>query len=395
MLLIINSLLDQDLYKLTMQQCVLFGGYGSVRYQDVDVEYQFINRGGTKFPPKFDELLSEHLLALASLRLHEREHRWLSNHCPYLKRAYLHFLRGYQLRVEQVAITQKGGDLTVRINGPWYETIYFEVMLMAMISELYFRSVGCRAEQVVQRAKEKADLIREHGLIVADFGTRRRFSAEVHDVVVRTLVEHAGSTFVGTSNVYLAMKYGIKPIGTHAHEFFMANAALFGYNMANEISLNAWVNEFQGNLGIALTDTFTSKVFFEQFDMKLAKLFDGVRHDSGDPIVFAQRAVEHYKKLGIDPLSKWIVFSDGLTIKRAIEIRDWCAGKIKCSFGIGTFLTNDCGNFSPLNMVIKLTSVLYNGRVVPAVKLSDVSGKHTGDPAAVQLCKAVLGETNA
>lgn len=383
---IITSILDTDVYKITMAQAVLFGKFAGHAYQDIDVEYAFINRGKTKFPPGFAEALNDQVLSLSDLRLTSREHRWLREKCPYLKRAYLDFLRGFRFDASQVHITQTSGNLNIKIVGPWYQTIYYEVPLLAIISELYFDMMGHRPQNVTEIIEAKAKKIHEAGIIVSDFGTRRRRSFAVQDEIVRVLSKQAGPTFVGTSNPFLAMKHDVKAMGTLAHEFFSAHAALFGYRLANRYALNAWAEEFEGDLGTALTDTFTSPVFFSQFDRRMSKLFDGIRQDSGDPIEFAQQAITHYQKYRIDPLSKTIIFSDSLTIDKAIEIAKWCNGKIRCAFGIGTHLTNDCG-CDPLNMVIKLVSC--NG--VPAVKLSDVDGKNTGDPEEIHNCKYTLG----
>lgn len=390
----INSILDQDIYKLTMQQSVLFGRFAGVSYQDIDVEYEFINRGGTAFPKRFarthwnaGKFLQNHVQDMANLRLTDREYRWLKNNVPFLKRAYLEFLRGFRFDPNQVKVSQDQTDnLYIRITGPWYSAILWEVPLMALISELYFKMENKDHQNNFQIIREKAHLIQQSGLMMADFGTRRRHSYEVQDNNIKVLKEEAGPTFVGTSNVHFAMKYGLKAIGTHAHEFFMAHAALFGYRLANRYALQAWADEYQGDLGIALTDTFTTDVFFDQFDCRMAKLFDGLRQDSGDPIEFAKKAIAHYQKLGIDPMSKTIIFSDGLTIPKAIEIMEWCSGKIKYSFGIGTNITNDCGH-KPLNMVIKMTKC----NDIPVVKLSDVAGKHTGAPEAIDNCKFVFG----
>lgn len=390
---IITSLLDNDLYKFTMQQAVLFGRSNGVSYQDVDVEYAFFNRGGTRFPKKFGELhyktgqyLQQQIQSMGDLRLTEREYHWLKENLPFLKRSYLDFLRGFRFDPTQVTVSQENGELKINIKGPWYSTILWEVPLMAIISELYFRMEGKVDEGVTLKTRQKAKVVRENALTLAEFGTRRRFSYKVQDEVVGIMAAEAGPTFVGTSNVHFAMKHGVKAIGTHAHEWFMVHAALFGYRLANRYALNAWANEFCGDLGIALTDTFTTKAFFEQFDMRMAKLFDGLRHDSGDPYEFGLDVINHYKSLNIDPMSKTIVFSDGLDIDAAIEIARWCMGKIKCSFGIGTFMTNDCGH-KPLNMVIKV--VRCNG--VATVKLSDVMGKNTGDADEIKVCQHIVG----
>ena len=230
-----------------------------------------------------------------------------------------------------------------------------------------------------------------HGMHYADFGTRRRFSYDVHDEVVRHMKGGIGNdNFVGTSNVHLAHKYNITPIGTHAHEWFMFHAAKYGYKMANHLSMENWTDVFRGDLGMALSDTFTTEVFFKSFDKKFAKLYDGVRQDSGDAIEFADKMLEHYKSLGIDPKSKAIVFSDGLNPETAIKIKDHCRGKIKCSFGIGTNFSNDVGA-KPLNMVIKIIEAKPEGEEWHnCIKLSDSKGKYTGDKKEIEIAKYSL-----
>jgi nicotinate phosphoribosyltransferase len=186
------------------------------------------------------------------------------------------------------------------------------------------------------------------------------------------------------------MIHRLKAIGTQAHELYMVIAALFGYRMANKITMEKWIEIFRGDLGIALSDTFTTDVFLQSFDKKFAKLFDGVRQDSGDPIEQAEKIVKHYDSLGIDPTTKTIVFSDSLNLDKVATIHEWCKGKIKDAYGIGTFLTNDVG-VKPLNFVIKLTAVQgCTGEWLPTVKLSDTPGKHTGPKDEVELCKNVL-----
>ena len=195
---------------------------------------------------------------------------------------------------------------------------------------------------------------------------------------------------MGTSNVHLARVHNTKPIGTHAHEWFMFHAAKYGFKMANTLALEHWIDIYRGDLGIALSDTFTTSEFYEIFDKKFAKLFDGVRHDSGDPVAFARKTIEHYERLGIDPLSKTIIFSDALNYEKVKTIAGYCRGKIGVSFGIGTNFTNDVG-LKPMNIVIKMVEALPESEPwTPVVKLSDEPAKYTGDAGAIQLVKAVL-----
>ncbi len=266
---------------------------------------------------------------------------------------------------------------------------------MAMISELYFEkendSFLSRREERKKINTTKAKIFLENGVPFADFGTQRRFSGKNQSEVLEDILAVGWNTCVGTSNVHFAEQYDIRPIGTHAHEWFMFHAATNGYRLANKTSLDTWTQVYHGDLGIALTDTYTTAIFLNAFDSVHARLFDGVRHDSGDPFTFANLIISHYEKLGIDPLSKTIVFSDSISTEKAVELNKYCSGKIKASFGIGTHLSNDVG-VTPLNMVIKMSHCCERKDAVwyPVVKLSDDEGKHTGNTSEIQLCKSVI-----
>lgn len=383
----IHSILDNDLYKFSMQNAVI------KHFPRAKVRFEFINRGGTKFPDGFAEALRREIKNLEYLELSPEEKSFLENKCPYLDPTYLDFLNGYSYNSGEVGVIQKGGEIMVSIEGYWYRTILWEVPLMAMISELYFKQTEQEADsekQIAERTRKKAAKFKMLGANVADFGTRRRYSYDNHRLVVKELKEYGGKSFTGTSNVHFAHQFNLTPIGTHAHEWFMFHAAKYGFKIANKIALENWVKTYRGDLGIALSDTYTTDVFFKSFDKKFAKLFDGVRHDSGNAIVFANKTIEHYKSLGINPLDKSIIFSDGLNPDKLEEIESHCRGKVKTAYGIGTNLTNDVG-LKPLNIVIKIVEALPEGQErIPTVKLSDEKGKHTGDSEAVELCKEVL-----
>ena len=361
-------------------------------YPNAVVRYDFFNRGKTEFPKDFDKLLKYEVQDMRNWPLLEqREKNWLKKNCPFLPDTYIDLLAGYHFDPNEVNISQDNGELKIYIVGPWYKTILWEVPLMALISELYFKEIGCVPNpDYINVAAKKGKELEEIGAYFADFGTRRRFSFVVHSHVVKKLKEF--KTFVGTSNVYLAMKNDIKPIGTEAHEFQQFHAAKYGYRIANSITLGKWIDVYHGDLGIALTDTFTTDDFFKSFDMMYAKLFDGLRHDSGDPVTFTKKAIKHYESLGIDPITKTIIFSDGLNVKEVKTIHEFCKGKIKDAYGIGTNLSNDVGA-EPLNIVIKMTAAKPEGKGkwIQTCKLSDIPGKHTGDPNAIKLCKEVLG----
>jgi nicotinate phosphoribosyltransferase len=384
--MIIKSILDTDLYKLTMQQAVI------ALFPNEIVRYELIIRVPRDFPPCFGEALKAEIDALGTLQIQPDEIDFLKKTCYFLKSPYIDFLRGYRFDPSEVHLTQNGQTLGLIVEGYWYKTILWEVPLMALISELFFRltnQVPLPETELASRIGRKVRRLETIGAHFSDFGTRRRFSFENHDQVVATCARLAPTVFVGTSNPYLAMKHQCKAMGTQAHEWYMSIAAFYGYTMANKIGMEKWVEVYQGDLGIALTDTYTSDIFFNDFDAKYAKLFDGIRQDSGDPITFAEKAIRHYERLRIDPASKTIVFSDSLDIDLVEKIHGFCKGKIKDSYGIGTHLTNDVG-VKPLNMVIKLTGIQVKGTWVSTVKLSDDKGKHTGAIEAVNLCKQLL-----
>jgi nicotinate phosphoribosyltransferase len=305
---------------------------------------------------------------------------------------YLDFLGGYRYDPAEVTIKQAGDKVDVFIEGYWYRTILWEVPILSLISENFYQLQELKREsdeEVMQKTKTKIEAYGNLGVTIAEFGTRRRHSFEVQNLVVKVLKER-GKTFVGTSNVHLARVHDTKPIGTHAHEWFMFHAAKYGFKMANTMALEHWIDIYRGDLGIALSDTFTTDEFYEVFDKKFAKLFDGVRHDSGDPILFAEKTIEHYKNLGIDPLTKTIIFSDGLNYEKVKTITNACRQRVGLSFGIGTNFTNDAGP-KPMNIVIKMTEALPQSEPwTPVVKLSDEPAKYTGDPETIALAKVVL-----
>lgn len=383
----LKSLLDNDFYKFTMQNAVI------KLFPNEKVKYQFINRGNHHFPHDFGTELRNAINAMAELKLTKAEKEFFRRACPYMDLPYLDFLAGYHYDPSEVEIIQIDNNLEVTVEGEWYRTILWEVPILALISELHYEMNHLQRNGnnfVIETTLNKAEQLNKLGVTFAEFGTRRRHSYKVQDLVVDALIQNKSSKFIGSSNVHFAMKYGVKPIGTHAHEWFMFHAAEYGFKMANALSLEHWVDVYRGDLGVALSDTYTTDVFFQQFDKKFAKLFDGVRHDSGDPIEFANKTIAHYQNNGINPLFKYIIFSDGLNLEKVEEITKACEGRIGISFGIGTNLTNDVG-LKPMNIVMKLIAAQsINGDWIPTVKLSDEQGKYTGDPKMIELAKQFL-----
>jgi len=381
---IITSLLDTDLYKFTMQQGVLELFPRSV------VTYRFKNRGDQRFNVEFLRQLQEQIRMMSQIQLSSEEYSWIKEKIPFFKPWYLEYLRNYRFDPSEIEVYLKDNDLAINISGTWASTILWEVPLMALISELYFKTIDKEWDgdmiKVYNTAIEKSAVMESAKATFADFGTRRRRSHKIQDQVIEGLKYH--DSFVGTSNVYFAMKHNLKPIGTMAHEWLMGMSVLEGLRNCNYYSLHNWVRVYNADLGIALTDTYGTPAFFKNFNLRLAKLYDGVRHDSGCAFIFTDAVVAHYKKLGIDPMSKIIVFSDGLNVHDAVQIKEYCKGRIRCSFGIGTHLTNDFEDSKALNMVIKLWSC----EGVPVVKLSDSPGKVMGDPDAVKVAQWTFDE---
>lgn len=385
--MIIQHFTDNDLYKISVMHAI------QRLYPWSYVKYEFINRGKTVFPDGFAERLREEVDSMAELKLTKEEKKFIEWRCYFFDPVFIDFLEGYRYDPTEVHISQDGGDLKVTIEGYWYRTVLWEVPLMALISELYFRMTGFTPDGMEEKTIAKAKALKNIEADYSEFGTRRRFSFDVQDKVVELLKANSGDYFKGTSNMYLAMKHNTIPIGTMPHEWFMYHGALFGYRSANMMALDAWVEVFQGSLGITLTDTYTTDSFFKSFSLKQAKLFDGVRCDSGDPLEFADKTVEFYNQNRIDPVSKTIVFSDSLNVERVKEIKEYVNGRIHDTYGIGTFFSNDVGA-KPLNIVIKLSHVKEEKKdeeYLPAVKLSDVMGKNTGDKKEIEISKLTLG----
>lgn len=368
--MIIRSLLDTDIYKLSMMQVVLH------QFPGAEVEYRFRCRTpGVDLTPLLP-VLEREIDALCGLRFNDDELAYLAD-LRYLKPDFIEFLRLFRLQTRFIHLGIREGELDLRIRGPWLHTILFEVPLLAIISELYARHAfpDFDLDEGRRRLDEKIGQIqaldRPDDFVFADFGTRRRFSRDWHDEVVHRLLEVVPGSLRGTSNVRLARELDLVPIGTMAHEFIQACQAL-GPRMAESqrFAFEVWAREYRGDLGIALSDTYSLKAFLRDFDLYFCKLFDGARQDSGDPFIWAEAMIDHYRANRIDPTTRRLIFSDALDIPKAAAIWQRFRDQAQVSFGIGTNLTNDTGA-GPINIVIKMTEC--NGQ--PVVKLSDSPGK--------------------
>lgn len=382
----IYSILDTDLYKFTTSYAYM------KLFPDAEGTFEFTDRDNNDYSPKFVEELNLAICSLEMLKLTEEEFNFCKT-IRYIPECYWEWLKGFQFDPTKVEVNLRQNKLHISVTDKLYKVTLYEVPILAIVSELknkFYENVA-NIEVVINKLKEKIKLSNRNQLPFSEFGTRRRFSASVQNEVCNELAY--SSTFcVGTSNVYFAMKYKMTPIGTHPHEWFMFHGAMYGYRQANYTALEDWVKVYDGDLGIALSDTYTSKVFLKNFSRKHAKLFDGVRHDSGDPYKFVNAVIKRYKELGIDPTTKTIVFSNALDFPTYKEIAEYCKGRIRFSAGIGTNLTNDCG-FKPSNIVMKLTQCRMNGNQpwYPCIKISDDEGKHMGPEKEVEICKIQCG----
>lgn len=385
---IITSFLDLDLYKLTMQYAVIN------LYPWVHARYKFIDRDNCLYTEKFVKEVQLQVEMLKWVKITEDEIQFLKEKCYYFPPTYLDFLRGYRFDPKEVDISHLENRMDITIMGPWYRTILWETIILSIISELRYKydSNSTQLKEVIKTAEAKSLYFKNNEIYFADFGTRRRSSKQHHQAVVDKFLSHAEKYFTGTSNVNLARRYNITPIGTQAHEWFMFHAAFFGVTGANAIALKRWKDVYRGRLGIALTDTFGTDIFFKNFDTELSKLFDGVRHDSGCPFVFVDKTIKHYQDKNIDPKTKTIVFSDGLNPQKANEIHQYCKGRIIDRYGIGTNLTHDIPTMKPPNIVIKLSQVKEEKDKYwkPCIKLSDVQGKYTGEEKVIETYNNII-----
>ncbi|MEI6599132.1 MAG: nicotinate phosphoribosyltransferase [Comamonadaceae bacterium] len=389
--MIITSLLDTDLYKFTMMQAVLH------QFPGAQVEYKFkcrnpgidpaTGRASRALGAYVNEIRDE-IRSLCSLHFQDAELSYLHS-LRFIKSDFIDFLGLFKLNEKYITVTARpSGEIDISIRGPWLHTILFEIPVLAIVNEVYFRNTHKLPDLMEGRRRldVKIGQLRDAGLgelKIADYGTRRRFSQAWHEEVLRVLASRLGTAqspgnaagvsgqLAGTSNVLFAMKLGLTPLGTMAHEYLQACQALGPRLRDSQIyAFESWAKEYRGDLGIALSDVYGMSAFLRDFDLYFCKLFDGARHDSGDPFQWAERMLDHYHHNRVDPRTKTLIFSDGLTVPRTIELYQQFKGRCQLAFGIGTNLTNDLG-YEPLQNVIKM--VRCNGQ--PVAKLSDAPSK--------------------
>lgn len=394
---LISHFTDNDLYTFTCQYYVL------KTYPRAEVEYSFIDRNNTVYPAGFAELLQEQVNYMKDVVITDEEIAFMTEKCVYLPLWYFTFLRGYRFNPAEVSISQDAeGHLSITVNGKWFSTIMWEMPLLSCISELMHILRGDieRYDAALEesRARSKAEQIFAGGLILGDMGTRRRLSFDHQEMVIRVMKEVYESTswpgkFTGTSNVWLAMKYNLLPLGTMSHQLISFEENVSGVFECNFNVMKKFSDVFDGDNGIFLYDCFGDKVFFSNLSKRMALMYRGLRVDSGNEEEQTEKIIAKYQELGINPATKQVVFSNGLNIDRAIEIHKYCAGRVMDSYGVGTFLTCDVTGCSPMNIVVKLTK----GRITEkrewhdCVKLSCDLTKTLGNPEKCKYLVNLLG----
>ena len=383
----IKSILDTDAYKF-------YVSYAYMKlFPNASGEFAFTDRDDTKYDEEFLEMLKMELVNLGNLRMTNEELDFVKSKIRFVPSFYWEWLKSFNFDYMKIIVYLDNKHLKITVEDTLYKATLYETPILAIVSEVRNKWLKNKVSEdyVIKKLEDKVLLSNQHQLKFSEFGMRRRFSYWVQDIVCKYLKNHA-IYCTGTSNVHMAMRHNMKIIGTHPHEWFMFHGAQFGYKQANYMALENWVNVYDGDLGIALSDTYTTNVFLRSFSRKHAKLFDGVRHDSGDPYIFVNKVINRYKELGIDPTTKTIIFSNALDFELYREIAEYCGNRIRCAAGIGTNLTNDCGH-RPSNIVMKLKKCRMNQRQpwFECLKLSDDEGKHMGPEKEVEICKHECG----
>lgn len=384
----IYSILDTDLYKFSTSYAYM------KLYPEAEGTFTFCDRNNTVFDKKFTENLDLELSKLCMLSLTLAEKQWCIKHIPYIPEVYWEWLKGFKFNWDRIHTwLDNDGHLHIEVSDYLYKVTLYEVPILSIVSELLSRKQGpINVSDAIDKLDVKINLANEHNLKFSEFGTRRRATSNLHELIVQRLKEKCPINCVGTSNVYFAMKYNMTPIGTFPHEWIMFHGAIWGYQEANYLGMRDWVRTYDGNLGIFLMDTYTSKVGLKNMSLKFAKLFDGVRQDSGDEYKIGNEVIERYKELRIDPTTKTIVFSNALNFNKYLDIHNYFNGRIRVNAGIGTNLTNDT-EFKPANIVMKLSKcrINQNQEWRKCIKISDDLGKHLGDDKEFEIVKYQLG----
>ena len=386
----ILSILDTDLYKFTTSYAYM------KLYPNAIGTFEYVDRNKTVFDDDFIYELEQYIGDLEDIMLTPKElehimsNKWLTRFVPV---AYWEWLSQFYFDPTKIQIwLDEDKHLHIRVTDYLYKVTLYEVPILYTVSECFYNyyKINADIDLMYNNLKIKVDYANQYNLVFSEFGTRRRYSSNVHELVVKYLKEHS-KTCVGTSNVYFALKYNMMPCGTFPHEWVMFHGAIWGFQQANELAMRDWVRCYDGDLGTVLCDTYTTKFFIKQFSRKYSKLFDGPRIDSGDEKELGDLFIEHYKSMNINPMTKTLVMSNALTFSKFKEIRDYFLGRINVVAGIGTNLTNDCG-VTPMNEVMKLIEVqqTINSPKLPCIKRSDDAGKRLGNAVQHDILDHVL-----
>ena len=387
----ILSILDNDLYKFSTSNAYFH------LYPLAEGTFKFNDRAAEVYDESFLATLKEEFKKLSQLSLNEEEFEYLVGNIKYISRNYWEWLRGFRFDADKInAYLDEQGHLQIEVTDYLYKVTLYEVPVLAIVSELRNRVNGMKVnlDVAINILDEKLKIANDNALHFSEFGTRRRFSSELHEHIVARLKEKCPEYCAGTSNVYFAMKFGMTPIGTFPHEWVMFHSGVFGYKRANYLSLENWIKVYDGALGTALMDTFTTVSFLRTLTMKQAKLLDGFRQDSGDEIEVGEAVIARLKEFGIDPSSKIIVFSNALDFPRYKKVADYFRGRIKVSAGIGTNITCDPGieSYEKANIVMKLSRCRMSAKDPweKVIKISDDIGKHMGDTREFEIASYEL-----
>jgi nicotinate phosphoribosyltransferase len=389
--IMILSILDNDLYKFSTSNAYFH------LYPLAEGTFKFNDRAAEVYDESFLEALKEEFKKLSQLSLGEEEFEYLVGNIKYISRNYWEWLRGFRFDADKInAYLDEQGHLQIEVTDYLYKVTLYEVPVLAIVSELRNRVNGMKVnlDVAINILDEKLKIANDNALHFSEFGTRRRFSSKLHEHIVARLKEKCPKYCAGTSNVYFAMKFGMTPIGTFPHEWVMFHSGVFGYKRANYLSLENWIKVYDGALGTALMDTFTTVSFLRTLTMKQAKLLDGFRQDSGDEIEVGEAVIARLKEFGIDPSSKIIVFSNALDFPRYKKVADYFRGRIKVSAGIGTNITCDPGieSYEKANIVMKLSRCRMSAKDPweKVIKISDDIGKHMGDAREFEIASYEL-----
>ena len=392
---IITHFTDNDLYTFSCQYYIM------QQYPRAEVEYTFFDRNNTCYPKGFADLLQEQINYMANVQITEEEVEFMTNQLVWLPLWYFSFLRGYRFNPAEVEISQdEEGHLSILIRGKWFSTIMWEMPILSCISELTHILNGDVDRYDLEREKakalEKSNRIFSEGLVFGDMGTRRRFSYDHQKMVLEVMrdtyhLHKWPGVFTGTSNVWFAYELGLKPLGTLSHQIISFEEIVSGVFECNYNVMKKFSDVYDGNNGIYLYDCFGDDVFFKNLSKRMAMMYSGLRIDSGVEEEQIEKIIEKYHQLGIDPASKQVVFSNGLNVERCIEIHNYCAGRVKDSYGVGTHITCDIDGAKPSNIVVKLTK----GRITElrewhnCIKLSCDKGKTLGNK---EKCAYILSQ---